>query len=92
MIFDIKISTDITNSVFESCGAICTWLNVRKLLKDKLVRGVDWRLWIFYTLWGLWNILFYPINGFWFSWAAGIVLAMGSVIWVILAYKYRHNT
>jgi hypothetical protein len=35
---------DALNGAFESIGGVCIWFNVRRLARDKSVRGVDWRI------------------------------------------------
>ena len=83
---------DAGNAFFEIVGAVTVWLNVRALLKSRKVRGVDWRTWVFFTLWGWWNIFYYgPYLGQWLSWWAGLVLVSANTTWVVLAYRARNN-
>ena len=82
---------DFTNGAFELFGAYLTWMNVVKLYKDKKIRGVYWKIWIFYSCWGLWNLYYYPSLEQWVSFWAGIVMVIGNIVWVILAIKYRNN-
>ena len=84
-----KISPDFINGGFEAVGGIMTWFNVRRLLKDKKVRGVDWRIAGFWSSWSLWNIVYYPLLNQPLSWLAGLVLAVGNLAWLGLAYIYR---
>jgi hypothetical protein len=82
---------DIINSIFELCGGYLSWLNTAKLYKDKLVKGVYWPIWIFFSVWGLWNLYYYPSVGHSLSLWAGVFLASGNIAWLILAIKYRKN-
>lgn len=82
-------NVDLINSLFESGGAIVTWLNAYKLYKDKEIKGVFWPIWIFFSLWGVWNLYYYPSVGHMLSFYAGIFLVTGNIIWVIQAMVYR---
>ena len=80
---------DAINCAFETIGALCIWLNVRRLMRDKSVRGVDWRVTLFFWAWGIWNLAYYPSLHQWASLGGGILLCAGNFAWVILAIKYR---
>jgi hypothetical protein len=83
---------DIINSCFEFGGAIVIWINIYKLYKDKEIKGVFWPVWIFYAIWGLWNLHYYPSLNQMFSFYAGICLVIGNIIWVIQAFYYSTKT
>lgn len=80
---------DWINGSFELLGALLIWRNVRQLLRDTCIRGVDWRVTGFFAAWGLWNLLYYSTLDQWASFAGGIVLTVGNLTWVALAWKYR---
>jgi hypothetical protein len=82
---------DLTNASFELVGAFLCWVNVGVLWKQKQVRGVDWRVWIFFATWGWWNLFYYPSLGQWASAAAGVVMVLANTAWVVLAMRYRRN-
>ena len=82
---------DIINGSFELIGAIVTWINVHRLYRDKETKGVFWPVWIFFSLWGMWNLIYYPSVGHFFSLYAGIVLVSGNIAWVILAFIYQQK-
>lgn len=82
---------DLVNGLFELFGACVMWINAFKLKRDKKVRGVFWVIWIFYAGWGLWNMYYYPSLDQWVSFYAGIILVVGNLYWVYLAYKFRNN-
>jgi hypothetical protein len=82
---------DIVNGCFEGVGAFMTWINVRRLLKDKEIKGIDWRVSSFWASWGIWNCYFYPSLDQWFSFAAGAVLALGNCVWFALAFYYTNS-
>ena len=82
---------DLVNGLFELCGAFFVWLNVRKLHIDKQVRGVYWPVTAVFSVWGLWNLYYYPSLDQWFSFSAAIVLVSANIVWVWMAIRYRKN-
>ncbi len=82
---------DIVNGLFEVLGGLTTALNIRALMRDKEVKGVDWRLTFFYTAWGLWNLFYYPHLGQWASFAGGVVIVAGNAVWLALVIHYRRR-
>jgi hypothetical protein len=68
-----------------------TWLNVRRLYKDKTVVGVDWRITVFWTVWGIFNLGFYPALGLWLSFAGGVSIVIANATGVAMVMHYRKN-
>lgn len=83
------MSADLTNGLFEVIGSILLWRNVAALLRAKEVRGVHWGATAFFTVWGVWNLYFYPHLGQWFSFAGGLSILAANTAWVVLALKYQ---
>lgn len=82
---------DIVNGSFEVVGAIATWANVRRLIVDKRLQGVNWYSMAFFAAWGLWNLVYYPHLNQWASFVGGVLLVSGNLVWVALALKYRRG-
>ncbi len=82
---------DLTNGSFEVLGGLCAWLNVLALRQDQNVRGVNELAVAVFTVWGFWNLYYYPSLGQWASFAGGLVIVTANVAWVALAIKYRRN-
>jgi hypothetical protein len=82
---------DLINGAFETLGGVSAWGNVRRIRADKMVKGVDWRFTLFFSLWGIWNLYYYPSLDQWASFAGGLVIVLGNVAWVYFALKYRSN-
>lgn len=81
---------DIINASFEVGASITVWFNVYRILKDKETKGVEWKAWIFYTVWGAYDVFYYyPVLKQLLSFYAAILLLVGNCTWVILAFKYR---
>jgi hypothetical protein len=81
---------DIVNGGFEFFGGAFNWLNVRRLMIDKKLRGVSKLPTIIFTTWGVWNIWYYPHLGQWMSFWGGTVIVGANMFWCYLAWKYRH--
>ena len=79
---------DALNGAFEAAGAFMLTLNVRRLYRDKKVRGVDWRAYAVFAGWGYWNLLYYSSLDQWFSLAAGALTAAVNTAWVAMALYY----
>lgn len=79
---------DIINGLFEFFGSFFTWKNAYKLFKDKKIKGVYIPTWIFFTIWGLWNLIYYPSLNQWYSLIGGILIVSGNLTWSILAIYY----
>ena len=79
---------DLGNAIFEGGGIVFLALNIKRLYKDKLVRGQDWRALAFFTFWGYWNLLYYPHLEQWWSFTAGIGIAITNTIYLSLMLYY----
>lgn len=80
---------DLINASVELGGAYFTWRNYLELRRARELRGVYWPTMAFFTAWGIWNLVYYPALGQWYSFAAGIVLAAGNLAWVLLAVSLQ---
>lgn len=79
---------DATNAFFELVGALLMVLNIRAVLRDKMVRGVNWLVIAFFASWGFWNLFYYPHLGQWLSFAAGVLLVTGNTVYAALLVYY----
>ncbi len=81
---------DTINGCFEAAGALFMCHNIRTIYKDKMVKGVSKLTMIFFASWGYWNCYYYPHLDQWFSFCAGVCLALSNSIWVcqMLYYNY----
>lgn len=84
-------AVDAVNAVFEGTGTVLAWLNVRRLMRDRSVRGVNWQATIFWAAWGVWNILFYIATGLFISLVATSGLTLAYLVWIVLAWKYSKH-
>jgi hypothetical protein len=75
--------------LFEAFGAICLTANVRAIRRDRSVRGVDWRVTTFFTMWGIWNLYYYPSLDQWWSFTGGLLVVTINTVWLFYAWRYR---
>lgn len=80
---------DLINGLFEAIGGITLWMDVRRLLRDKIVKGVVWQFRAFFFAWGVWNLFYYPHLDQWLSFGGGLVIVIANCVWVALAIRYR---
>ena len=82
---------DAGNAFFECVGATLVWFNVRRLYRDKMLRGVNWQVSGFFWAWGIFNIFWYTHLDKPWSFAAGLIMLAANTAWITLALKYRKN-
>jgi hypothetical protein len=79
---------DLINGLFESVSGLMLWINVRQILRDKAVKGIHWIPTLFFTIWGYWNLFYYPHLNQWLSFAGGLIMVAGNTTWIVLMIKY----
>ena len=79
---------DITNACFELLATPFILLSIRRLYREKVVRGVSWVHIAFFSLWGVWNLYYYPHLGQWYSFVGGIGIVIFNSIWVGMMIRY----
>jgi hypothetical protein len=79
---------DLINGCIELLGALLLVGNCRLLYSHKAVQGVSVLTTAFFTLWGIWNLYFYPANNLWLSFVGGLCLASANLTWVVMAIYY----
>jgi hypothetical protein len=82
---------DFVNGLFEFVGGMFLWLNVRRILIDKEVKGVSYLSVGFFASWGFWNLYFYPSVNAWWSFGAGCNVVVANTVWFILMLYYRRK-
>ncbi len=79
---------DLINGFFELFGGGFITLSCIKLLRDKKVRGVSPVHVTYFTLWGFWNLAYYPHLKQWTSFVGGAVVVLVNVFWLTLLVYY----
>ena len=73
---------DNINGLFELLGGLFILLSCVKLYRDKKVRGVSFIHVTYFTLWGYWNIHYYPHLGQWFSFGGSLAVTLINTFWL----------
>lgn len=79
---------DYINAIFEFSGAFFIYLSIRRLYQQKLVRGVHWGTTAFFSVWGLWNLYYYPSLDQWASFAGGVAICATNAIYLSMIFYY----
>lgn len=79
---------DVINASFELAGAALRFIDVKKLWSHRELRGIHWGSTMFFTGWGVWNLIFFPAISFWFSLVAGFILFSMNTAWVSMAIAF----
>lgn len=83
------MTPDIINALFEAAASIFVWFNVMALRRDRVVKGVHWTPIAVFAVWGYWNMYYYPHLDQWWSFFAGIGVAVANTVWILLLLKIR---
>jgi ABC-type transport system involved in cytochrome c biogenesis permease subunit len=82
---------DLVNGIFELGSGLLSILNIRRLVKDKVVHGISMIPISFFALWGAWNLFYYPSLNQPLSFFGGIVIFLVNAIWIFLVFYYKAN-
>lgn len=65
------------------------WKNVAQLYHDKMIKGVHWGPTMFFFLWGVWNLFYYPNLNQWLSFIGGCCIVIANGVWVAQMIYYN---
>jgi uncharacterized membrane protein YfcA len=82
---------DLFNGLFECGAGFAAYLNCWRLFQDKEVKGIAVGSIVFFTLWGAYNLFFYPAKDLWWSFYGGLVVFSGNVLWIVLLIYYSRR-
>jgi uncharacterized membrane protein YfcA len=85
------MTNDIINGIFEVAGGVFLIANCFRLYKDKTVQGVSVSVTAFFSVWGFWNLFYYPSLGQWWSFFGGVLLVAANSVWVGMALRYSRR-
>ena len=75
---------DQVNGLFELLGGLFISLTCIKLYKDKKVRGLSFVHIAYFTMWGYWNIHYYPHLG---QWVRSTPSAKPITSWILFSHS-----
>lgn len=82
---------DLINSLFELLGGFFILNHCWVLYQHKEVKGVSILSVVFFTLWGYWNLFYYPSLNQWLSFVGGVFICLANILYVGLLLKYRRK-
>ena len=82
------ITPDLINSVLVLVAGGFILISVKKLYKDKIVKGVSWAHVGFFSLYGFWHIYFFSSLEQWWSVAGGSLTTFTNTIWLLQLIYY----
>lgn len=84
---------DLTNGLFEFLGGFFVLLHVRRIVKDKSVKGISIPAMTFFVSWGIWNLFYYPSLDQWWSFLGGLFIVLMNCLWVglMIYYSWKEN-
>lgn len=87
----MNMTPDMMNGLFEGGGALFILNHCRVLFNDKSVKGVSILSTVYFFLWWLWNLFYYPHLEQMWSFTGGIAIMLANCLWIYLLYLYRKN-
>ena len=82
------MTPDVVNGLFEFAGSIFTWMNCWRVHKDRGYAGLYLPGIVFFFLWGVWNLYYYPLLGQLWSFLGGVSIVLANLIWIALMVAY----
>ena len=82
---------DLVNAAFEYCGAAIIWLNIVQLAEDKQIKGIDWRVLVFWCIWGGWSVLYFSHLDQTHSFLASCVVLLADFVYMCQLCWYTLN-
>lgn len=72
-------------------GGIFVLASVIKLRRTGLAHGVSWLTVGFFSVWGLWNLYYYPHLEQWASLVGGVMVTLANITWVIMLVHFTRS-
>jgi len=83
------MTNDLINGSFELLSGLLTILNIVKLIKDKQLKGISYIPIVFFTMWGIWNLYYYPSLNQIYSFIGGMIITIVNLVWLMLLIYYK---
>lgn len=81
------MTPDLINGLFELGGAFVVLLSVFQILRDQGYAGLNPAQTVFFQVWGMWNLYFYPsLDQIW-SLVGGLALVSANTAYLICLWR-----
>lgn len=88
-LLNLHLVFDFINSSFELLAGVFVLNHCRVLRKEKEVKGVSLASIMFFSVWGFWNIIYYPALNQWCSFIGGIFITAANLVYSTMIFYYR---
>lgn len=78
---------DEINALFQLGCAYYAWSNALALYRSGSISGINPHSTVFFTIFGVWNMVFFSSIGAPLSFWAGVMTVLGNAAWVFQAVK-----
>lgn len=85
------MTPDLVNGSFEALAGVMVINHCRVIWKDRAVAGVSILSVAFFTLWGAWNLYYYPALGQPFSFLGGLVVVLANTLYTAMLIRFRRS-
>ena len=82
------MTPDLVNGLFEALAGLFVINHCRVLLRDRAVAGVSIASVAFFTLWGVWNLWYYPNLGQFWSLVGAVFIVLANAVYVGLLIRF----
>jgi hypothetical protein len=83
--------TDLITAIFDTIFVCAGIENLRKLIKDKEVKGFDWKNMCLFLGWNVWStFVVYPSASFYLANVINFIYMLTQITWLTLFFKYRN--
>jgi hypothetical protein len=82
---------DAINGALEALAGVMVLNHCRTLYRDKQVRGVSLLSTCFFSVWGIWNLYYYPHLGQTLSFLGGFSVVTANTVWIAMMIYYRES-
>lgn len=84
---------DLITTCFDAVFVYTGLANIHCLVRDKEVKGFDWKNMVLYVLWNLWSTLvIYPQANLYLANVMNVIYLTTQIIWIILYFKYKRQS
>lgn len=83
---------DFVTCIFDLIFVIAAFKNIQAILRDKQLKGFDWRNVVLYIAWNLWSIsVIYPAANLYWANFLNMVLVFIQASWISLVLYYKKH-
>jgi hypothetical protein len=83
---------DLITAIFDLIFVCSGISNVKRLIKDKQVKGFDWRNMCLYLAWNIWStFVIYPAAQMHLANVVNFVYMLTQVTWLVLLVRYNRR-